>query len=161
MYCPLARLATTGTPFAGPPPSAGTAPLFPGSSLDAGERRALHEAADAFDAAALAAPPALDGYGVLVDLGLDGAVAVEVAEADPVPLALRDVPWASGGCIAYRVHWFPPDLEDAHRERPSHAHVVARRRASQVAIAAARAVWAAVGGEIADEADFLVTPGDL
>ena len=41
------------------------------------------------------------------------------------------------------------------------AHVVARRRATDLVGKMAVAIHAAVGGEIADEADFLLAPEDL
>jgi hypothetical protein len=156
-----ARLALDGRPYEGPPPGTGVRPLAPGTALDQAELVALHAAADEFDIAALSAPQVLDGYGVSVDLGADGLVAVEVGGEEGVPIVLRDVPWAQGGCVASRVRWFPPDLEDANRERPSHAHVVARRHAAEVVARIAQAIWAASGGEIADEADFLLDPNDV
>jgi hypothetical protein len=161
---PMAQLALQGEPFAGPPPGAGERSLLPGAKgggLSAEQRRTLHAAADAYDMAALAGPQVLDGYGVMIDLGVDGLVAVEVQGEDVVPPVLRAVPWAAGGCVVYRVRWSPPDDVDANLERPSHTHVVARRRAAGLVSRLTLAIWQAVGGEIADDADFLVAPEDL
>ena len=158
---PRAVLATEGRPYEGPPPGIGERELYPGEPLDPEVRRALHAAADDFDIAALQAPHVLDGYGITTDLGLDGFLTVEVAGEDHVPPLLKDLPWVQGGCVAYRVIWDPPDLEEAHREFPSHAHQAARRRAADLVARVAHALWTAAGGEIADESDFLVDPEDL
>jgi hypothetical protein len=158
---PRAHLATEGAPYQGPPKGIAELPLYPGEKMDPDERRALHAAADDFDIAALQEPQVLDGFGVVVDLALDGWITVEVAGEDVVPLLLRELPWAGGGCVAYRVHWDPPDLVEANREQPHHAHLVARRRSAELVARVARALWEAAGGEIADDADFLVDPEDL
>jgi hypothetical protein len=158
---PRAVLATEGAPYQGPPPGMGELPAFPGEEMDADERRALHAAADDFDIAALTGPAVLDGYGITIDLGPDGWVAAEVAGEEVLPQALRELPWARGGCVSYRIVWYPPDVDDANREHPSHAHLVARRRAAELVARVARTLWEAAGGEIADESDFLVDPEDL
>ncbi|ACZ32188.1 hypothetical protein Xcel_3188 [Xylanimonas cellulosilytica DSM 15894] len=158
---PRAHLATEGSPYQGPPAGIAERPLYPGEQLDADLRRALHAAADDFDIAALQEPHVLDGFGVTIDLGLDGWVTVEVAGEDTVPLLLRELPWVRSGCVAYRVVWDPPDLVDANREVPPHTHLVARKRSSELVARVSRALWDAAGGEIADESDFLVDPEDL
>ncbi|TWG86356.1 hypothetical protein L603_001400000410 [Cellulosimicrobium cellulans J34] len=63
--------------------------------------------------------------------------------------------------MGYRVRWEPHDLVESQREQPSFEHQVARKRAAQVVAQVARTLYDAVGGEIADEADFLVDPEDL
>lgn len=158
---PAAALATEGAEYQGPPKGLAERQLFPGEDLDPDERRALHARADDVDIAALQAPQVLEGYGVVTDLGPDGYVTVEVIGEETLPLLLRDVPWAQGGCVAYHVRWDPPDVVEAQREHPDPALVAARRRAAEVVAGMSRALWEAVGGEIADEADFLVDPEDL
>ena len=128
---------------------------------DERERRHLMDEASAFDELMLAAPPLPEGFGVLVDLGVDGVVAVEVSAAETLPPLIAPLPWAQKGVVAYRIHWEPPDVEELERERPSHPHRVARSRAVPMVQAIARALLAHVGGEVVDEADFLVDPADL
>lgn len=158
---PRAHLATEGTPYQGPPARIADRPTRPGESLDPEARRAIHAAADDFDIAALQEPHVLDGFGVSIDLGVDGWVTVEVAGEEVVPLLLRDLPWVDAGCVAYRVIWDPPDMVEANREYPSHAHLVARKRSADLVARITRTLWEAAGGEIADESDFLVDPEDL
>jgi hypothetical protein len=158
---PAAALATEGADYQGPPPGLAERPLFGGDDLDDDERRELHARADDVDIAALQAPQVLDGYGVVTDLGPDGYVTIEVMGEEALPLLLRDLPWTQGGCVAYHVRWDPPDVAEAQREQPHPALVAARGRAAEVVAGMARALWDAVGGEIADEADFLVDPEDL
>jgi hypothetical protein len=178
---PRARLATEGVPWTGPSPDAGRharpglaalgVPEPGGAGLrdslerngiaDERLRRSLHAEADAYDRAMLEAPPVRTGYGAIVDLGVDGLVAVEVGGEEVLPLLLRELPWAQGGAVAYRVRWEPADVEELELERPSFEHRVARSRAMPQVQAVARALHAAVGGEIADAAEFLVNPADL
>ncbi len=158
---PAAALATEGAEYQGPPPGLAEGGLLAADDLDDDERRALHARADDVDIAALQAPQVLDGYGVVTDLGPDGYVTVEVMGETVLPLLLRDLPWAADGCVAYHVRWDPPDVAEAQRERPDPVLVAARRRAAEVVAGMSRALWEAVGGEIADEADFLVDPEDL
>lgn len=129
--------------------------------VDEGERRRLAAEASAFDELMLAAPPPDESFGVLVDLGVDGMISVEVGAETEVPPLLRDLPWTAGGVVAYRVHWEPFLVEELEAEHPGLEHRVARGRAAPQVQAIARALQAAVGGEIADEADFLVDPADL
>ncbi len=128
---------------------------------DADERRRLMAEADAFDQAMLADPPPAESFGVLVDLGVDGMLAVEVAACEQVPPLMEDLEWARAGLVAYRVRWEPFEIEHIEQERPPLEHRVARQRSAPQVAALAKAVQAAVGGEIADEADFLVDPADL
>ena len=128
---------------------------------DEAERRRLHAEADAYDAQMRAVPPPSEAFGVQVDLGVDGIVAVEVSAEPDVPVVLAGLPWAQGAVVAYRVHWAAPDLEQLESERPSLPHRVARGRAARVVRGVAREVHADVGGEIADMAGFLVDPVDL
>jgi hypothetical protein len=128
---------------------------------DEAERRRLMAEASAFDELMIAVPPVAEGYGVLVDLGHDGTLSVEAGVETALPPVMRDLPWAQDGVVAYRVHWEPPFIEELEAERPSFEHRVARSRAAPLVQAVARAVHQAVGGEIADEADFLVDPEDI
>ena len=137
------------------------APLRERGVQDERERRHLMDEASAFDELMLAAPPLPEGFGVLVDLDVDGVVAVEVSAAETLPPLIAPLPWAQKGVVAYRIHWEPPDVEELERERPSHPHRVARSRAVPMVQAIARALLAHVGGEVVDEADFLVDPADL
>ena len=178
---PRARLAMEGVPWHGPAADAGRRaaaglaelgiPERGGSGLrkalelhgvsDERKRRHLAAEAEAFDGAALAQPVVLDGYGALVDLGVDGTIAIEVGGEEALPPLLRGLPWTAGGALVYRVRWEPTDVEELELERPSFAHRVARGRAMPHVHSIARALQGVVGGEIADAAEFLVNPGDL
>lgn len=128
---------------------------------DADERQRLMAEAAAFDEIMRATPPPAESYGVLVDLGVDGTISVEAATETELPPLLGDLPWTAGGVVAYRVHWEPLLVEELEMEKPSFPHKVARGRAAPQVQAVARALHGALGGEIADEADFLVDPADL
>ncbi|GAA4622127.1 hypothetical protein [Cellulomonas oligotrophica] len=130
---------------------------------DEDERRRLYAEAAAFDEHMLQNPPPSEGFGVLVDLGVDGMLAVEVAAAEPqlLPPLIAELPWAADGVVAYRVRWEPFSIEEIEAEKPSFEHRVARSRSAPKIQAIAKAVHGLVGGEIADEADFLVHPDDL
>ena len=178
---PRARLAMEGVPWTGPPSDAGRRAVpglaelglpEPGGAglrralerhgvTDERQRRHLSAEADAYDNAMLAAPRRAEAFGVLADLGVDGIIAVEVAAEDTLPPLLQGLPWTLGGVVAYRVRWEPLDVEDLEAERPSFEHRVARARAMPQVQAVAKGLHAAVGGEIADAADFLVNPQDL
>ena len=155
------ELATTGVAWEGPPATTGTVPALEDSPLTPAQLRALHERADAFDIAALTEPPPLTGYGLHVDLGKDGIVSVEVGGVEEVPLMLKGVAWADGGAVTYVIRWTPDNLEDWQRERPSFDLKISRTRASGVVARLARAVHEAVGGEIADQDEFLLDPEDV
>lgn len=148
--------APVGEDWAGPP-----AHLVVPADLDAADAAALQAAADDVDIAALTAPEALSGYALHLPLGLDGLVVVEIAGEELLPVSLRGLPWADGGAIAYRVRWVPDDFEELEEERPPAAHRVARGRAAASVAKLAGALHDAVGGEIADQADFLVGRDDL
>jgi hypothetical protein len=162
---PSARLAVDAVPWQGP----ATTPQAPATGPDGaplarlGERvrHRVHARAADFDAAALAAPDELTGYGVEIDLGPDGLVMVEAGGDEVVPLVLRGLPWTANGVVTYRVRWEPHDVEELEREHASDAHRTARSRAQLFVAAAAREVHAVVGGEVADAAEFLVDPADL
>jgi len=128
---------------------------------DEAERQRLMDEASAYDELMLAVPPVPEAYGVLVDLGHDGTLSVEAGVETSLPPLMRDLPWTRDGVVAYRVHWEPPFIEELESERPSFEHRVARSRAAPLVQAVARVVHAAIGGEIADEADFLVDPEDI
>jgi len=128
---------------------------------DERQRARLMAEADAYDQLMLSAPPPAEAFGVLVDLGVDGMLSVEVAECEQLPPLMVDLPWTQAGVVAYRVHWEPFEIEQMEQERPSLEHRVARSRSAPIVAAVAKALHAAVGGEVADEADFLVDPRDL
>ncbi|MDC7123604.1 hypothetical protein OMK64_18895 [Cellulomonas fimi] len=125
------------------------------------ERARLMAEAAAFDELMLASPPPAESYGILVDLGVDGTISVEAAAETELPPLLRDLPWTADGVVAYRVHWEPLLVEELEMEKPSFPHKVARGRAAPQVQAVTRALHGVLGGEIADEADFLVDPADL
>lgn len=176
---PRARLSEATSTWTGPAPGVGRdAAGRPGWVAEAGgrglsaalerygvadeaERRRLMDEASAYDELMLAVPPVPEAYGVLVDLGHDGMLSVEAGVETALPPLMRDLPWTQGGVVAYRVHWEPPFIEELEAERPSFEHRVARSRAAPLVQAVARVVHAAIGGEIADEADFLVDPEDV
>jgi len=128
---------------------------------DEAERRRLMDEAAAYDELMLAVPPVPEAYGIVVDLGHDGTLAVEAGAETTLPPLMRELPWTTDGVVAYRVHWEPPFIEELEAEKPSFEHRVARSRSAPLVQAVARAVHAAIGGEIADEADFLVDPEDV
>ncbi|HWS57213.1 MAG TPA: hypothetical protein VN257_01640 [Actinotalea sp.] len=158
---PRAQLDLPGAMWAGPPRGTGIVPVRGAEELDPRERVALHAAADEADIAALAAPRPRDVYGAIVDLELDGLVALTVSGESDLPPVIASVPWAAHGAVAYRISWEPFELRERELERPSLAHVVARGRATPLVIAVTRAVQAAVGGEITDVMGFVVDPADL
>jgi len=158
---PRTRLATEGRSYQGPPQGITELPLYPGEKMDPELRRRLHAAADDVDIKALTTGAVLDGYGLLVDLGMDGLVAVEVGGEEQLPLLLRGLPWTTQGAVSYRVHWEPQDLVESQREQPSLDHQIARKRAAETVTQITKTLYDAVGGEIADEAEFLVDPVDL
>ncbi|WP_090032739.1 hypothetical protein [Cellulomonas marina] len=128
---------------------------------DAERRHRLLADARDLDAAVLADPPPPTGHGVVVDLDVDGVVAVEVSVREDPPLLVRDLPWAQGEVVAYRVRWEPPDVAELGLERTSREHRGSRSRATGAVGALALAVLDVVGGEIVDEADFVVDPADV
>ena len=161
---PAARPSGSGQAWAGPAPTEtpeARRRLGRHGLPDESVRARLSAEADAFDAHWLAHPPEAHAFGVEVDLGLDGMLVVEVGEEAVLPPLLVGLPWTAGGVVAYRVHWEPVDVEDLETERPSLAHRVARGRTAPRVHAVARALHDAVGGEVADEAEFLVHPEDL
>jgi len=128
---------------------------------DDAERARLFAEAAAFDEIMNVDPPRAESYGVLVDLAVDGMISVEACFETEVPPLMRTLPWTANGVVAYRVHWEPLLVEELEAEKPSFEHRVARGRAAPQVQAVARALHAVLGGEIADEADFLVDPADL
>lgn len=155
------RLATEGREWGGPPEGIADRPLYPGEKMDPQRRKELHAAAEDFDIAALQGPRVLHGYGLLIDLGVDGIVVVEIAGEEHLPPVLRGLPWTADGAVRYRVHWEPPDQVEANREEPGMEHRVARKRAAELVARIAGRLQDVVGGEIADEDEFLVDPADL
>ena len=157
---PRARL-DLGRPWQGPPRGTGSRPVRGTERMPAAERAALHAGADEHDLQVLLEPDVRSAYGVLADLDADGMIAVQAGAADEVPPVLTGVPWAQGGAIAYRVSWEPESLVELGLERPGMAHRVARGRTGPLVNAVARALHAAVGGEVTDMMDFVVDPADL
>ena len=158
---PRAYLNLPARGWEGPPRATGERPAPGAEGLDPERRRALHAAADEHDIATLTAPPPMHGYGVLADLELDGMLALEVSGETRLPPVIAALGWAHQGAVVYRVRWEPADLHEREAERPSLQHRVERGRATPLVVAVARAVHAAVGGEITDAMDFLVDPRDL
>ena len=158
---PRARLHMDGKEWGGPPDGIADRPLYPGETLDSELRKKLHAAADEKDIRVLTGPRVLDGYGLVVDLGVDGMVSVEISGEEKLPRLLRGLPWAEQGAVCYWVHWQPDDLVESQREFPSMELRIARKRAAELVARIARAIQGAAGGEVADEDGFLVDPTDL
>lgn len=154
-------LALEGAPWPGPPEAIAERPLYPGEKMNPEFRRRLHAEAEKHDIDSLENPPPLDGYGLMLDLGVDGIVAIEIGGEDAIPLLLRGLPWTVDGAVAYRLRWEPVDLVAAQDEVPTIDYRVARKRAGELVADLARTLHSVVGGEIADEAGFLVEPADL
>jgi len=158
---PRAYLNLPTTPWQGPPPGIGEVPVSGAEVLTPEQRAAVHEAAEAYDLAALSEPAPMQAYGALADLDIDGMVALEVGpELDP-PSVIAALPWAANGAVTYQVRWEPADLDDLESERPTPAHRVARSRVTPLVLAVARALHATVGGEVTDMMGFVVDPADL
>lgn len=144
------------------PPAEPVAPDVPGlEPLDPGERAWLHAEASAFDDEALAHPPVLEAYGAVADLDDDGILEVAVEGETHVPLVLSGLDWTEEGVIAYALRWWPADEEAASLAHPGPAVVASRGRARALVELAALALYDAVGGELTDEAGFLVEPESL
>lgn len=145
-------------PREAPPPS----PPVPGAdTLDEGQRAWIHAESRAYDEAALAEPIVLDAFGGAADLGPDGLVEVTVDGQDTVPLVLNGLSWTRSGVVVYHLRWWPPDERAARDPDPPPQIRSARARARAAVEAAARALRATVGGEITDEAGFLIDPESL
>ncbi|MBU4337695.1 MAG: hypothetical protein KJ548_14130 [Actinobacteria bacterium] len=127
---------------------------------DEKERQRLAAEAAAFDEA-MAGRRRSTVFGVLADLDLDGFVEVVSEQLEVPPPVLREVVWASSGLVALRIRWHSVDPEQQQLERPSALHRVARGRAAPLVNAVAVRLWEEFGGEVADEADFLIHPDDL
>ncbi|WP_020017522.1 hypothetical protein [Promicromonospora sukumoe] len=158
---PRARLHMDGKEWGGPPDGIADKPLYRGEEMDPELRKKLHAAADEYDIKALTGPRVLDGYGLVVELGVDGIVSVEISGEEKLPRLLRGLPWAEQGAVCYRVHWEPQDLVESQREFPNMELRIARKRAAELVARLASAIHDAAGGEIADEDGFLVDPVDL
>lgn len=158
---PGAYLATDGLAWDGPTGQSYDPVALGIRDLTPDQLRTVQSRADDVDMAALSEPMTLDGYGVVVELGVDGVVVVEVGSEQVMPVVLQGLPWTAGGTLTYRVRWEPPDLEASQLESPPLAHVLSRSRALGVVGRVTAALHGAVGGEIADEDGFLVEPGEL
>src|SRR5690606_4847901 len=109
-----ARLATDAHPWVGPPAvDLGQLGVEP---LTATERDELHAVADAEDIALMGGPDEIDGYGIEIDLDIDGGLAVEVLVEEAPPRAVAGEPWSAEIVVAYRVMWLWEDEEDAAEE---------------------------------------------
>lgn len=158
---PGARMAATGSDWT-PPQDLDTAALslhFEAGvdPMSTAEFRAISQAAQAYDVAALAAPPANDGYAIVADLdhGMDGEIEVLVRfAAGPVP-AVAAEPWADR-VVTYEVRWSYPDPQEHERNDPSPAFVESRGRVQPVVCAVARTLVEATSGVVTDEDGFLV-----
>ena len=109
-------------------------------------------------------PDGADVYGALAELGEDGAIEVTVQGEEFVPPVLRGLGWAeSAECqvVAYGVRWWAADVMSRHARNPSVHFRAARTRVRTLVERAARVLHAAVGGEITDDAGFLVDPDSL
>ena len=155
-----ATWAPGGVPWAGPPAKSIVATLPHVPQLEDDVREFVHQRAEDADIEALTSDEAPTGYAIHLDLHDDGLVAIEIGGEESLPTSLRGLPWADGGAVAYRVRWYPVD-DDLEEERPPLAHRVARGRATPRLGAVTAALHRAVGGEIVDEAEFLVAPEDL
>lgn len=153
------QAAALGAPHTVDPDPAVAAILARHGVRDDAERARLHAESTAFDAAMTGV--AVHGFGLVCDLGRDGLVSVDVAEAEQVPTTVAGVPWAEHGVVEFRVHWEPLDLEQREAEVPDEAHLHSRARTAPLVDAVAWRLHEVLGGEIADEAGFLVDPDDL
>ena len=158
---PRARLHMDGKEWGGPPEGIADKPLYRGEEMDPELRKKIHAAAEEYDIKALTGPRVLDGYGLVVELGVDGIVSVEISGEEKLPRLLRGLPWAEQGAVCYWVHWEPQDLVESQREFPNMELRIARKRAAELVARLASALHDAAGGEIADEDGFLVDPADL
>lgn len=98
--------------------------------LDPEVRELVHTLAEEADRAALAGPDRVDGYGILVDLDIDGEISVEALADDAPPAPVAAEPWGSGEVVSYRVTWFWEDEEEGEMERPPMEYRVARSRSA-------------------------------
>ena len=142
---PEARFAPGGRAWEGPPD----------------QLAMVNPAADDFDIAALTADVPPTGYAIHIDLGAGDLIAIEIGGEEVLPASLAGLPWASDGALAYRVQWIPCDFTELELPDPSGSHRVKREQAGRRVEAIARAIHHVVGGEIADQGDFLVNPEDL
>ncbi|UFU06182.1 hypothetical protein [Ruania halotolerans] len=128
------------------------------SGLDEGERTWLHAEADAFDAHALAEPVVTEAYGAQWAYPDGGTIGASVEAELQVPLVLAGLDWAATGTIAYALRWHPADPVALHEGRAGRVALDQREEARARIEASARAVLAAVGGEVTDDDQFLVQP---
>lgn len=149
----LAEPVLTDVPA--PPPEVGGV-----EPLDEGERAWLHAEARAYDEATLAEPVILDAYGAVAESD-GGLVEVAVEGQEVVPLALRGLEWTDRGVVVYAVRWWPSEEGALTHPDPSPEFRAARAEARARIEAAARALRAAVGGEVTDESGFLIDPETL
>ncbi|MDR0594603.1 MAG: hypothetical protein LBG60_15415 [Bifidobacteriaceae bacterium] len=113
------------------------------------------------DQAALAAPPTLDRYALSVDLGPAGTLLLEICGVDSPPGALRQVPWAAQGAVAYTIRWVPVDPRHLAMEFPPADHCRTRSQMAALLAALARVVYQTVGGEVLDADAFPIDPTSL
>ncbi|MDR1442886.1 MAG: hypothetical protein LBJ02_11010 [Bifidobacteriaceae bacterium] len=135
--------------------------ILDGLDLSPERRAELRQRASEHDRAAMAEPPVLDRYALSANLGPAGTVIIEIAGTDEPPGALRQVPWAADGAVAYKMHWIPPDPKHLLMEFPPPDHCHARSLLANLVAALASLVHQTVGGEILDADDFPIDPADL
>lgn len=144
---PQSRLAMDAHEWTGPArPDLSALGITP---LPEPQRLELHELVDAEDLEVLSGPDVLDGYGVEIDLDIDGLVAIEAFGEEEPPPAVLAMPWASGGVVAYRVSWVWEDEEEAHLEKPPMHFRVARGRAASLVEGIVRGLAAATEPSLA------------
>jgi hypothetical protein len=161
---PQARLALDRADWSGPPVGIIDEPPDEASlELTVEQRAVLHARADQFDAEALADGDAVDGYGIVADLGHDGRYGsldvVVYAQEEKVP-ALAGLEWADR-VVSYQVHWNPPEEDQLWLEHPNSEHVAARSVASTAIGLVASAVVEAADGLLLDSDGFIVDRYDL
>lgn len=158
---PAVRLALDLDAAPSPQEPAAPPPVVEGEKLDAGEREWLHAEASAFDEAVLASRPVFEAFGAVAELGEDGVLEIGVAGEEVVPLALQGLDWAQGGVVVYLLRWWPRDERVLVERGLSEDQRATRARARAQVERAAVLLHGAVGGEITDEAGFLVDPAGL
>jgi hypothetical protein len=154
---PRFELAINWHDFA--PPGPGAAPEEDYDLAEA--RRELRERADQRDQAAMAEPPSLDRYALAADLGPAGSLVIEISGVDQPPGALRALPWATEGAVAYTVRWVPVDPKNLLMEFPPADHCRTRSQMASLLAALAHVVYQTIGGEVLDADGFPIDPTDL
>lgn len=160
---PTAKLAMEGHPWRGPLFEPGDPYAEPQTeflaAISPAERARTAAFSEAFDAAALAQPDAVDAYAVEVDLDWAGVLVVEAHAEDNLPPQLRTLEWTEP--VAYDVRWLPVDAKQAERDEPSGAYRHARATALPRLQAVTKAVAQAAAGRVFDADGFSVDAHSL